>query len=60
MNHALYAYSGADNMMVLLDRNQDIAGDIAAQAIDDFLAIPSSPDMFDKCDLHDVLFRYTH
>lgn len=60
MTHDLYSLSGQDNLMVLLERNLFIAGEIGCSEIDDFLLIPSCPEMWSKCDRHDLAFRHTH
>ena len=60
MKHSLYGYTGVDNMMVLLERSQYIAEQIAVQQIDDFLVIPSCPNMVSTTERHDELFCRTH
>lgn len=60
MRHEDYALAGVDNIMVLLERSQYIAEQIAVQQIDDFLAIPSQPLMWDKINRHDFMFLHTH
>lgn len=60
MDHKLYSLSDQDNMLVLLERNQFIAGEISASQIDDLLLIPSCPEMWSKIDRHDAAFRFAH
>ena len=60
MRHKDYALSGIDNMMVLLERSQYIAEQIAIQRIDDFLQIPSQPLMWEQIDRHEFMFLRTH
>lgn len=60
MEHKDYAMCGADNAMVLLGRDMFIAQEIAVQQIDDFLLIPSCPNMVSTIERHDLAFRFAH
>lgn len=60
MDHKLYSLFDQDNMLVLLGRNQFIAGEISVSQIDDLLLIPPCPEMWSKIDRHDAAFRFAH
>lgn len=58
-DHKMYAESGVDNIMVLLNRNMFTMTEVLTAEMDDFAVIASSPDPTNEL-RQAALFRYTH
>lgn len=59
-DHSMYAASGVDNIMVLLDRNMFTMTEVMTAELDDWGVLLATPANRGQEERQWALFRYTH